>query len=189
MPSPVAELLRDLASSLDGLAIEWYVFGAQAAIVHGAARLTADVDVTVLLPAALSPHSLVDALHQFEPRFADTNFLERARVIPIAHTASGIPVDLVLGGPGLEEGFAARARRRNVEGVDLPVASAEDIVVMKVLAARPKDLEDVAAVLSAQQASFDATYARRILVALEQALGQSDLLPVFERLWCATGRE
>ena len=54
MPSPVAELLRDLASSLDALGIRWYVFGAQAAIVHGAARLTADVDVTVLLPTGLS---------------------------------------------------------------------------------------------------------------------------------------
>ena len=186
MPSPVADLLRDLASSLDGLGIEWYVFGAQAAIVHGAARLTADVDVTVLLPAALSARNLVEALDQFEPRFEDTRFLEHTRVIPVAHAASGIPVDIVLGGPGLEEAFAARAQRRSVEGVDLPIASAEDIVVMKVLAARPKDLEDVTAVLSAQHVSFDATYARRILVALEQALGQSDLLPVFERLWSAT---
>lgn len=138
---------------------------------------------------AFSRRSLVEALAQFEPRFGDSHFLEHTRVIPVAHTATGIPVDLVLGGPGLEEAFAARAQRRIVEGVDLPVASAEDIVVMKILATRPKDLEDVAAVLSAQHASFDATYTRHTLVVLEQALGQSDLLPVFDRLWSATGGE
>jgi len=54
MPSPVAELLADLAGALHGLGVSWFLFGAQTAILHGAARLTADVDVTVRLPPALS---------------------------------------------------------------------------------------------------------------------------------------
>lgn len=187
MPSLVAELLRDLAVVLDGLAVDWYLFGAQAAIVHGAARLTADVDVTVLLPAVLSTRTLVDALERcgFEPRFDDARFLQRTRVIPLQHPRTGIPVDIVLGGPGLEEAFAARARRSDIEGADVPVASAEDLVVMKILAGRPKDLEDVAAVLAAQRQRFDVTYARVTLDALEEALGQSDLRPSFERCWSA----
>lgn len=191
MPSPVAELLRDLAGALDGLALEWYLFGAQAAIVHGAARLTADIDVTVLWPSAVSPAALVEALRQarFVPRVDDPQFLARTRVIPLEHPHTGIPVDVVLGGPGLEEAFAARARRRVVDGADVPVASAEDLVVMKVLAGRPKDVGDVAAVLAAQYRSFDATYARQTLHALEEALGQRDLLPLFERLWSDTERE
>jgi len=47
MPSPVVELLAALDSGLRSLGIRWYLFGAQAAIVHGAARLTADVDATI----------------------------------------------------------------------------------------------------------------------------------------------
>jgi len=43
----VAKLLADLASALSEFGARWYVFGAQAAIVHGANRLTADVDVTL----------------------------------------------------------------------------------------------------------------------------------------------
>ncbi len=43
----VAALLADLASGLSSLKLRWYVFGAQAAVVHGSGRLTADVDVTV----------------------------------------------------------------------------------------------------------------------------------------------
>jgi hypothetical protein len=185
MPSPVADLLRDLAAALDGLGADWYLFGAQAAIVHGAARLTADVDVTVLLPATLSVDALIGAAQRggFEPRFGDARFLERTRVLPLAHTATNLPVDLVLGGPGLEEAFVARARRRPIEGIDVPVATAEDLVVMKILAGRPKDLEDIAAVLASQHLSFDVAYTRLTLAALEQALGQSDLSPVFERVW------
>jgi hypothetical protein len=188
MASPLAELLGDLAAALDGLAVGWYLFGAQAAIVHGAARLTADVDVTVLLPAALSPGMLVDALRQchFEPRFGAPQFLAQTRVIPLEHSSTRMPLDIVLGGPGLEEAFVARARRQHVESAEVPVASAEDLVVMKILAGRPKDIEDVAAVLAAQHHSFDITYARQTLATLEEALGQSDLVPVVERLWAET---
>jgi hypothetical protein len=54
--SPLAELLRAAAAAFDRLGAGWFVFGAQAAILHGAARLTADVDITV----ALGTRSLED---------------------------------------------------------------------------------------------------------------------------------
>jgi hypothetical protein len=39
-------LLADLTAALDSARVPWFLFGAQAAILYGAARLTADVDVT-----------------------------------------------------------------------------------------------------------------------------------------------
>src|SRR3990172_6873227 len=59
--SPVADLLGDLVASLGGIGVRWYLFGAQAAILHGAARLTADVDVTAEL-GSREPGELLDAL-------------------------------------------------------------------------------------------------------------------------------
>lgn len=50
MPSSttrVTALLADLGKALAALRLRWYLFGAQAVIVHGAGRLTADVDVTL----------------------------------------------------------------------------------------------------------------------------------------------
>ena len=44
MPSPVAEVLAALVACFHSLGVRWYLFGAQAAIYHGVARLTADVD-------------------------------------------------------------------------------------------------------------------------------------------------
>lgn len=52
MRSPVADLLADLARGFERLGMRWYLFGAQAAIVYGVARLTADVDATVHTEAA-----------------------------------------------------------------------------------------------------------------------------------------
>ena len=44
MRSPVADLLADLDAALTAVHVEWFLFGAQAAILYGVARLTADVD-------------------------------------------------------------------------------------------------------------------------------------------------
>jgi hypothetical protein len=43
-----------------------------------------------------------------------------------------------------------------VEGELIPVSTAEDIVIMKVLAARPKDIDDVMAILVVDRDRFDA---------------------------------
>ena len=181
--SPFADVLSSLSRALQALGVRWFLFGAQAAIVYGAERLTNDVDVTVdagdLPTAALVAHL---ARAGFELRVRDVNgFVRRTRVVPFRHTASGIDVDLVLAGPGPEELFFQRARRRRIEGVSVPVVSADDLVVMKVLAGRPKDLEDVVEVLAAQGSAFRHARARQTLAALESALDQSDLLPTFER--------
>ena len=92
-----------------------------------------------------------------------------------------MPVDIVLAGPGLEEQFMRRRRRRTVDGVRVYVASPEDVVVMKVLAGRPKDAEDVVAILAAQR-GLDLRRVRQTLSALERALDQGDLRSRLEEL-------
>jgi hypothetical protein len=180
VPSPLAELLGGLRDAFEPLGVRWYLFGAQAAILHGAARLSADVDVTVRL-GEVSLGSLLEALDArgFDPRVASPErFAEETRVLPLVHRSSRMPVDLVLAGPGLEERFLARAELCDVEGVAVPLASREDLVVMKLLAGRPKDLDDVAAVVAG--ADLDLGYLRATLGELEQAIDRSDLLPLLE---------
>lgn len=182
MHSPVAELLSDLAAALDTAGVPWFLFGAQAAILHGAARLTADVDVTVRLPVSMSAPALATTVeqHRFARRFSDPRFTAQTRVLPFAHVPTDLPLDIVLAGPGLEDQFFARAEVREIDGVAIRVASAEDIIVMKVLAGRPKDQDDVVAVLKAYGGGLDRAYVEATLNALQEALAQNDLLPPFQ---------
>lgn len=92
-----------------------------------------------------------------------------------------LPLDLVLAGPGLEDQFFERIVERNIEGVRVPVASAEDVVVMKILAGRPQDIDDIASIVTSHGESLEVTYVRALSM-LERAIGQSDLLPAFEQI-------
>lgn len=183
MRSPLAEALAALARALERLDARWYLFGAQAALLYGAARLTADVDITVQF-GDRKTSDLVRALERagFRLRVRDAGaFVAKTRVLPFLHSRSGMPFDVVLAGPGLEEIFFRRRRRRSIEGVPVRVASPEDVVVMKVLAGRGKDEDDVIAIVAAQR-RLKLARIRETLDALERALGQSDLSPRFESL-------
>ena len=182
MSSPLAALFRDLDSAFKRLSSDWYLFGAQAAIIHGAARLTADVDVTLLYSGG-NPQNLITTLEEHGLRAQVENplaFLASTRVLPVIHTATGMPVDIILGGPGLEEEFIQRASVFDIEGIKVPVASPEDIIVMKVLSGRPKDSEDVVSILATRE--VDIQYIHSLLGRLEGALDRSDLLSAFAEL-------
>jgi hypothetical protein len=192
-PSGPAELLADLARALAALHLRWYVFGAQAALIWGRPRLTTDVDATVRL-GPLDASALVDVLreHGFALRVAATPaFVRQTRVLPMQHDRSGLALGLVLAGPGLEELFLERSVAVDVAGVVVPVISAEDLIVTKLLAGRAKDIEDVRGVLAERGGSLRLDQIRTTLTMLETALGQSDLLRLFEHertRWDTSGR-
>lgn len=184
LPSAPADLFADLAAALGRVRASWYVFGAQAVVIWGRPRLTADVDVTVRMDPE-QPERLAQALSTagFSLRLtAPPDFVRRTRVLPFLHVASGLPVDVVLAGPGLEEAFLSRAVPVTIGSVTVPVISPEDLVATKILAGRPKDLEDVRSILRERHARLDLASVRSTLTLLEDALGQSDLRPMFEHL-------
>ena len=184
MRSSLAELFSDLKAVFLATASQWYLFGAQAAIIHGASRLTADVDVTVIL-GDLPLETLVDALARggFDSRITNvTEFVAQTRILPVAHVKSGIPVDIISGGPGLEEQFALRACQYDCDGIKVPVASKEDIIAMKILSGRDKDVNDALAIIAAQIEQLDIQQIQTTLDTLEGILDRSDLRLMLQNL-------
>src|SRR6185503_1904376 len=68
----VVDALHRIAAAMREVGIRWYLFGAQAAIVWGSPRLSADVDVTVDLPRDTITQ-LIDAMRRqgFDAVFDD----------------------------------------------------------------------------------------------------------------------
>jgi hypothetical protein len=181
--STVPTVLAAAAPVLRRCGNRWYVFGAQAVAIWGRPRMSADLDITA---AILSSHDeFVMAMQGagFDLRVDDwRSFLDRTRVLPFVHRATGMPLDIVVAGPGLEDEFLDRATTVKIADLSVPVISPEDLVVTKMLAGRTKDLEDIRTILDQQLPDLDLSRIRSLIDLLQQALSRSDLSPEFESL-------
>lgn len=176
------ELLTALKPILAGWG-RWCVFGAQAVVVYGVPRLSADVDVTLALEPDAPERFARDMKDAgFALRVADPDFIRRTRVMPFVHVATGMPLDIVLAGSGLEDEFLGRAVMTDIGGTAVPIIERADLLIAKVLAGRPKDLEDARALWRLHGSEIDQDRVQRTLHLLEEALSQSDLVTTFDAL-------
>lgn len=138
----------------------------------GEPRETIDVDVTLLTGFGCEQPFVEEILAWYEPRVADpARFAIENRVL-LVQAASGVGIDIALGGMPFEESAVARATPYEfAPGMLLVTASAEDLIVMKSFASRPKDWVDVEGVLIRQAGRLDWAYIDsqlRPLVALKE---------------------
>jgi hypothetical protein len=161
----------------------WYLFGAQAVVVYGVPRLSADVDVTIgLTPDTPDGFARDMQAAGFALRVSDPDFVRRTRVMPFVHEPTGMPLDVVLAGSGLEDEFIDRAVPTDIAGTIVPVIERSDLVIAKILAGRPKDLDDARALWHLHGRAMNAQRIRHTLRLLEEALGQGDLVRIFDGL-------
>jgi hypothetical protein len=102
--------------------------------------------------------------------------------MPFVHTQTGMPLDVVLAGSGLEDEFLDRAALADIAGVEVPVIDLSDLMIAKILAGRTKDIDDARALWRLHGPRIDRKRIRQTLRLLEEALGQSDLIPAFEAI-------
>ncbi len=97
------------------------------------------------------------------------------------HRQTSVKVDLALGLTGFEQNAIRNATHVDFEGYSVRVVSAEDLILMKVLAGRPRDTDDVAKIVLRQGDALDWDYVLQTARALEQAIGH-DLVSPLESL-------
>jgi hypothetical protein len=144
-----APLLTRLAAALDEADIPYMVIGGQAVLVHGEPRLTRDIDVTVALGVE-GLDRLLATVDQagLQPLPDDpAAFARETMVLPAIDPGSGIRVDLILSFTTYELEAIERARPAPAGLGSVRFASAEDLIVHKMIAGRPRDLEDVRSIL------------------------------------------
>lgn len=183
---PVQPAALELLAALAPVAERWgrwYVFGAQAVVVYGVPRLSADVDVTLaLVPDAPQQFARDMQAAGFALRVNDPDFVRRTRVMPFVHESTGMPLDIVLAGSGLEDEFLQRAVLTDIGSARVPIIELSDLIIAKVLAGRPKDIDDARALWQLHRHKADADRIRQTLQLLEEALSQSDLVSAFDTI-------
>ncbi len=169
--------LRDVLGWLTSEKTPHVVIGALAVGFRGRPRMTNDIDLVVLAPAE-KWGQLVEkaAMHNIEPRISDAvAFADRARVLLLRHRPSGTSIDVSIGLLPFEEEMIAKASPVRVLGMEVPVPSAEDLVVMKAVAGRLQDWLDVEGI-AARTPQLDKEYVFRWVEQFAQVLEAPELI-------------
>ncbi len=181
--APLLAALGDLVTWLQAAQVPGVIIGGVAASLLGRPRVTRDIDALVLLDEADWARFLATGEQfGFEPRRPDAlDFAQQARVLLVQHARSGIDVDIVFGALPFEEEAVANAVWVDVVGIRLPLATPEDLIIMKAVAHRPRDLGDIEAVLDAHP-RLDRQRVRRWVREFSMALGMPDVLSDLEKV-------
>jgi len=174
--------LRDLVAWWQSEEVPGLVIGGLAVALLGRPRVTRDVDVLVLL-AEERWGAFLDAgsAFGFLPRQPDAlAFAEQARVLLLRHEPTAIDVDVVLGCLPFEEEAVARAVVMEVAGVSVPLPTPEDLIIMKAIAHRDRDMLDIEGLLAAHP-ELDLHRVRRWVRAFADALETPDLYDDLEQ--------
>jgi Nucleotidyl transferase of unknown function (DUF2204) len=179
--------LADLAIWLDEMRAPSMIIGGVAASILGRPRLTQDIDALVILPDD-KWQALMEGASRFGifPRIDNAlEFSRRSRVLLMRHRASGVDLDITFGGLQFEQTAIDLCVQHSVGGISLRLPRIEDLLVMKAIARRPKDIEDMRGLLAAHPEA-NVAEARRWVREFASATGMSDMLVEFDKL---TGRD
>jgi hypothetical protein len=181
----VNEVIR-AAADLQALCLAegWrYCFiGGLAVLRWGEPRETVDVDLTLLTGFSGEDHFIRVLLNRYQPRIDDAAEFARTRRVVLLRADSGVGLDVALGGLPFEESAVERASLfAFTPEVALRTCSAEDLIVLKVFAARAKDWMDVEGVLVRQGGQLDWAYVRSQLEPLLELKEAPELLTELER--------
>ena len=124
------------------------IIGGIAASLLGAPRYTADLDAVFLLDKKQLPGFLnIAAGLGIEPRIPDsTAFARKNRVLLLRHTASGTNIDLSMGILAFEVEMIEQSHLVDLGAIKLRLPTPEDLIILKAVAHRPKDLADIQAI-------------------------------------------
>ncbi len=183
-PPDFEGLLARLTNELDRRRVPFMLIGGQAVLLHGDPRLTQDIDVTLGLgPGRWS--EIVDACGDIglDPLPDEVrHFVETTFVLPALDATTGIRVDLIFSTTSYEAQAIDRAIRVEIAGAQVPFVTAEDLIIHKLFAARPRDLEDAAGVVRRKGPDLDWDYMQDWLQALSQVEGREGLPALLEGL-------
>lgn len=121
------------------------IIGGIAVGLLGKPRYTADVDAMFLLSTQDIPQFLESArAENIIPRVQNVEeFARKTRVLLLKHIPTNTEIDISLGVLLFEEEMVERGSLKSFANLSARLPTPEDLIIMKAIAHRPKDLEDI----------------------------------------------
>jgi hypothetical protein len=167
-------VLRRIAAALDAAGVPFMLTGSLAAAYHGVPRATLDIDLVI--DATESQLRTLVATLTREGQYVSLEAALEARrdehLFNVIDPTSGWKIDLII---RKERAFSREEFARRVpvtfDGIQLSIASVEDVILSKLEWARlggsARQLEDVAALLRINENLLDLEYLGRWIPALD----------------------
>lgn len=178
------QLMAKLGRSLDAAKVPYIVIGGQAVLQHGEPRFTRDIDISLGVDSdGVNAVLGAVAVCGLKPLVdSPKSFVERTYILPVHDPETEIRVDFAFTFSPFEREAISRAVRLRVGGYDVAYATAEDLIIHKLFAGRPRDIEDIRGVLARKQGKVDRDYLCRWIRQFAKLEGKGHLLPQLETL-------
>ncbi len=138
-------ILNALQKLMQELKVQGIVIGGAAICFLGQPRLTADIDAMLLLTNEDLPRLLLATQHSgFVPRVKNIDaFARQNRLVLLRHVETGIDIDISMGAMPLEVEMVQRSQMWQYRKLRVPLPTVEDLIILKAIAHRPKDMLDI----------------------------------------------
>ena len=177
------KILSGIDASLKKRDIPYMIIGGQAVLLYGEPRLTRDIDITL----GVSVDHLDELLAvvqelTLKPLPKDLkSFVRQTMVLPALDETTGIRVDFIFSFTPYETEAIKRAKKIKIMDREVNFASPEDLIIHKIFAGRPRDIEDVRTVLL-KNPDIDVQYIRKWLKEFDLFSEKKEFLKTFEEV-------
>jgi hypothetical protein len=180
---PFESALTDLLSWFRATHAKGLIIGGIAASFLGKPRTTLDIDALVLMEQSQWENFLKEGdRFGFSPRLSNAlPFAFKNRVLLMRHSPSGVDIDISFGSLPFEEESLKRSRPIRIGSLTIPLPSPEDLVIMKAVAHRQKDMADIESLLEAHP-KMDLKRVRKWVKDFADVLESPDICSDLERL-------
>lgn len=144
------EPLHDVVRLLDQAGISYAVMGGLAVRVYGIPRATYDIDFTAAIDRRRLPELFqrIEAAGYAVPEEYQTGWIDHVAGLPLVKFrgflgTNAVDIDLFLAETAFQTELLRRRRQEILDGQPIWIVTAEDLILLKLLAFRPRDIADI----------------------------------------------
>lgn len=170
------ELMAKLSKALSEKEMPYMIIGGHAVILYGEPRFTRDIDIT-LGAGAERINDILEVVKKINlTALTDdiNSFVQKTMVLPVIDNNTGIRVDFIFSFTPYEKEAINRAVKFKFNEIEVNFASMEDVLIHKIFAGRPRDIEDIKSIILKNRDGIDFNYINKWLKEFEETFPEGN---------------